>query len=60
MPRIPLIETKDSIAPEHHAIYDAIVESRGAVRGSFPARCTFRRSPITPPAWAATFVSNRS
>ncbi|MGH7874875.1 MAG: carboxymuconolactone decarboxylase family protein [Candidatus Binatia bacterium] len=37
MPRIPLIETKDSIAPEHQPIYQAIVESRGAVRGSFPA-----------------------
>jgi 4-carboxymuconolactone decarboxylase len=37
MPRIPLIETKDTIAPEHYEIYDAIVKSRGAVRGSFPA-----------------------
>jgi len=37
MSRIPLIETKESLAPEHQGIYDAIVKSRGEVRGCFPA-----------------------
>ena len=37
MARIPLVETKDRMAPAHQAIYDAIVKSRGAVRGCFPA-----------------------
>ena len=37
MPRYRSSKPKTAIAPEHHAIYDAIVESRGAVRGSFPA-----------------------
>jgi len=37
MARIPLIEKKESLAPEHHSVYDAIVQSRGEVRGCFPA-----------------------
>jgi 4-carboxymuconolactone decarboxylase len=37
MSRIPLFESKDALAVEHQAIFDAIVASRGAVRGSFPA-----------------------
>jgi 4-carboxymuconolactone decarboxylase len=37
MARIPLIETKESLAPEHQGIYDAIAKSRGEVRGCFPA-----------------------
>ena len=35
MARIPLIETKESLAPAHQGIYDAIVKSRGEVRGCF-------------------------
>jgi len=37
MTRIPLVENKQSLGPEHHGIYDAIVKSRGEVRGCFPA-----------------------
>ncbi len=37
MARIPLIENKESLAPEHQEVYDAIVKSRGEVRGCFPA-----------------------
>ena len=37
MARIPLVEKKESLAPEHHGIYDAIAQSRGAVRGPFAA-----------------------
>lgn len=37
MARIPLIEKKESLPPEHRGIYDAIAKSRGAVRGPFAA-----------------------
>ena len=37
MARIPLIENKESLAREHQGIFDAIVKSRGEVRGCFPA-----------------------
>lgn len=37
MARIPLIDRKESLAPEHHNIYDAIAQSRGYVRGPFAA-----------------------
>jgi len=37
MARIPTIDNKESLAPEHQAVYDAIVKSRGEVRGCFPA-----------------------
>ncbi len=37
MARIPLVENKQSLAPEYQGIYDAIVKSRGEVRGCFPA-----------------------
>jgi 4-carboxymuconolactone decarboxylase len=37
MARIPLVESKESLAPEHPKGYDAIVKSRGEVRGCFPA-----------------------
>ena len=50
MARIPLIENKESLAPEHRAVYDAIVKSRGEVRGCFPACCMCRPLPTTPPA----------
>lgn len=36
MARIPLVETKESFAPEQ-GVYEAIVTSRGEVRGCFPA-----------------------
>ncbi len=35
MVRIPTLERKENLAPEHHAIYDAIAQSRGEVRGPF-------------------------
>lgn len=35
MARVPLITTKDQVAPEHHAAVDAIVGSRGSLRGPF-------------------------
>ena len=37
MSRIPLIETKENLPPEHQEIYDAIVKSRGEVRSCFTA-----------------------
>lgn len=37
MARIPLIEKKESLSPEHQPIYDAIAQSRGWVRGPFSA-----------------------
>lgn len=37
MPRIPLVENKETLTPEHRAIYEAIEKSRGEVRGCFPA-----------------------
>ncbi len=37
MARIPTIDDKEHLAPEHHSVYDAIVKSRGEVRGCFPA-----------------------
>jgi hypothetical protein len=37
MARIPLVESKESLAPEHQKVYDAIVKSRSEVRGCFPA-----------------------
>lgn len=37
MARIPLVEKKESLPPEHHGIYDAIAQSRGQVRGPFAA-----------------------
>ncbi|HEY2987245.1 MAG TPA: carboxymuconolactone decarboxylase family protein [Candidatus Binatia bacterium] len=35
MARIPLIENKEQLPPEHHITYDAIAQSRGVVRGPF-------------------------
>src|SRR5689334_22557154 len=35
MARLAPITSKDQIAPEHGAIFDAIVQSRGAVQGPF-------------------------
>ena len=35
MARVPLITSKDQIAPEHHATADAIIGSRGALSGPF-------------------------
>lgn len=37
MARIPLIEKKESLAPEQQPVYDAIAQSRGQVRGPFSA-----------------------
>ena len=37
MARIPLVEKKETLPPEHHGIYDAIAQSRGVVRGPFAA-----------------------
>jgi 4-carboxymuconolactone decarboxylase len=37
MARIPTIDSKEELPPEHHALYDAIAESRGKVRGPFAA-----------------------
>lgn len=37
MARIPLIQKKESLAPEHQPVYDAIAQSRGQVRGPFSA-----------------------
>ncbi|HXH21523.1 MAG TPA: carboxymuconolactone decarboxylase family protein [Dehalococcoidia bacterium] len=36
MPRIPQITDKSSLSPEHHAVFDAIAGSRGAIVGPFP------------------------
>ena len=35
MPRLPPITSKDQVAPEHRAVFDSIVQSRGAVQGPF-------------------------
>jgi len=35
MARLKSIKGKDQVAPEHHAVVDAIVKSRGAVQGPF-------------------------
>lgn len=35
MTRIPAIEQKEQLAPEHHAVYDRIGRSRGKVAGPF-------------------------
>ncbi len=33
--RVPLISKRDDVAPEHHAAFDAIAETRGRVAGPF-------------------------
>lgn len=35
MPRVTPITTKQQVAPEHQAIFDAVAEGRGSVRGPF-------------------------
>src|SRR4029077_16372277 len=35
MARLPHITSKDQVAAEHHAVFDSIVASRGAVQGPF-------------------------
>jgi 4-carboxymuconolactone decarboxylase len=35
MARIPTIDSRDQLRPEHRAAYDGIVQSRGGVRGPF-------------------------
>ena len=35
MARLPLITSKDQLAPEHHPIADAIISSRGSLHGPF-------------------------
>src|SRR6201993_1626394 len=35
MARVPLITSKDQVAPEHHPIVDAIIGSRGGLQGPF-------------------------
>jgi 4-carboxymuconolactone decarboxylase len=35
MARLPLITSKDQLAPEHHPIADAIIASRGSLQGPF-------------------------
>jgi 4-carboxymuconolactone decarboxylase len=35
MARVPLITSKDQVAPEHHPIVDSIIGSRGALQGPF-------------------------
>jgi len=42
MARLPLITSKDQLAPEHHAIADGIIGSRGSLHGPF---ATFLHSP---------------
>ncbi|MGE0223730.1 MAG: carboxymuconolactone decarboxylase family protein [Acetobacteraceae bacterium] len=37
MARVPLIRSKDQVAPEHHAVVDAITASRGSLEGPFVA-----------------------
>ena len=37
MPRVPMITERAGLAAEHHAAFDAIAASRGAVRGPFAA-----------------------
>jgi 4-carboxymuconolactone decarboxylase len=35
MARVPLITSKEQVAPEHHAIADAVIKSRGGIHGPF-------------------------
>ena len=35
MARLPPITSKDQVAAEHRAVFDSIVQSRGAVQGPF-------------------------
>ncbi len=35
MARVPLITSKDQVAPEHHKIADAVIASRGGIHGPF-------------------------
>src|SRR5271165_7360978 len=35
MARLPAITSKDQVPAQHHAVFDAIVASRGAVQGPF-------------------------
>jgi 4-carboxymuconolactone decarboxylase len=35
MARLPLITSKEQIAPQHHAVADSIIASRGSLRGPF-------------------------
>ena len=42
MARIPLIEKKQDLSSEYHALYDAIAQTRGQVRGPF---CALLHSP---------------
>lgn len=35
MPRLPSITSKAQIAPEHHAVADRLIESRGGIQGPF-------------------------
>jgi 4-carboxymuconolactone decarboxylase len=35
MARVPLLETKDDVAPAHHDVVDAITRSRGRIAGPF-------------------------
>ena len=35
MARLPLITSKDQVAPTHHAIVDGIISSRGSLQGPF-------------------------
>ena len=42
MARLPLITSKDQLAPQHHAIADGIIGSRGSLDGPF---ATFLHSP---------------
>ena len=35
MARLPSITSKNQVAAEHHAVFDAVVKSRGAVQGPF-------------------------
>ena len=35
MARLPVITSKDQLAPEHHAVADGIVASRGSLQGPF-------------------------
>ena len=35
MARLKSITSKDHVPPEHHAVFDAVVKSRGAVQGPF-------------------------
>jgi len=35
MAKLPLITSKEQVSPQHHAIVDAITQSRGAIQGPF-------------------------